>query len=88
MENERVKLSKEQAVAMLPDGDYIHTFAPAGGALLGADWTREELLSAFDKHQVELAGEAATAMNHGMAMFDGFGWVFIQTREAQPGRED
>lgn len=68
-DNERVFLSYEEAVAMLPDGDRIHTFAGGGMALIGADWDRKDILELLKTGAPELAGEMATSMGHGMVAF-------------------
>jgi hypothetical protein len=79
--NERVKLTAEQAIAMLPDGEQIHTFRnPAPSLMIGADWDRADVVKAIRKHGVELSGEAATAAGYGLALFDG-SWLFIKTRK-------
>ena len=79
--SERVKLTMEEASALLPDGDRIHTFLSLPGMLIGADWDRQDLLDHFAKHGVELAGEQATAMNHGLTFNDGEKWIFVATRK-------
>lgn len=76
MNDDIVFLTKEQAIAMLPDGDYIHTFR----GFVGADWSRNEIMGAIEKYQFELTGPNATAMNHGMGFRDEHGWVFVSTR--------
>lgn len=81
---ERVVLTFEQAVAMLPDSERVHTFRQAGSALLGADWERGDLFDAFKKHPPELSGEAATNMKHGIVFEDEHGFVFVQTKEVKP----
>lgn len=75
-------LTFEQAVAMLPDGDRVHTFLDSGIALLGADWDREEILDLLRTGQPELSGEIATARGHGIVAFRESGPVFIETRGA------
>ena len=77
-DEERVVLTPEQAEAMLPDEPYIHTFRQAGMVLIGADWSRKSILDAIQKHRCELAGPAATAMNHGLVIFDGE-MLFVET---------
>lgn len=72
----------EQAVAMLPDDDEIHTFVnSAANILLGADWSREDVLEFFRKHdgEIELSGENATRMKHGLA--HGPRRLFFATKE-------
>jgi hypothetical protein len=83
-DEERVVLTVEQAVAMLPDGDSIHTFLD-GVALIGADWSREEILEGFNTAEsIELAGPTATSMGHGLVFLDNRGiWVFVETKKVE-----
>lgn len=75
-------LTKEEAIAMLPERESVHTFRnPAPSVLVGADWGREEIIKAINKYDVELTGKEASAMGHGMAFQDEYGWVFVETRE-------
>lgn len=63
-------LTLEQAISLLPEGDYIHTFY-GGFALIGADWERQEVidkLKSVDK--IEIAGEMARNMGHGLAVYN------------------
>ncbi len=82
MTDERVKVNFKDAVAMLKPGDRIHTFRQGAMALLGADWDRDDLLDWIEKHGVELAGEIATKMNHGLVGMDHHGPLFIETADA------
>lgn len=77
--NERVVLTKEQAMERLPDKENIHTFRQAG-VLIGADWQREEVLEAINKYQFEESGAQATKMGHGMVFCDATGHVFVETK--------
>lgn len=81
---DRVMLSQEEAEAMLPGGDEIHTFRQGGpGMLIGADWDRIRLIEHMKKYEpVELSGEIATNMGHGMVLQDGNGFLFIATKSA------
>ena len=79
MQEERVKLTKDQAIAMLAPEGQIHTFRQAGPAILGADWDREDIIKAIEKHPPELSGKQATAMQHGMVLLDEHGYLFIET---------
>jgi hypothetical protein len=81
-QNNRHKLSLSEAEAMLPEGDDIHTFRGGGAMLIGADWRRKQILCAIEKHGAELSGPTATAMRHGLVLFDDRGALFIATREA------
>ena len=75
----RETLTNEQAVAMLPEGDDIHTFRTGSGIMLGADWRRADILAAIDKHGAEKAGPMAAGMNHGLVVTDDRGPLFIAT---------
>ena len=76
-------ISYEEAVKLLPDGEYIHTFDnPVAGVLAGVDWDRNDILEAMQCHEISLAGEQAQAMNHGIAIKMGDDWLFIETRKA------
>lgn len=80
MNDDRVMLSFEDAVAMLPDGEFIHTFRPGRGFALGADWEREEIIQAIKTGSPELSGETATAMGHGLVIQNNGSYLFIETR--------
>ncbi len=84
--DERVIVPFEQAVAMLPEGDPIHTFRQAGNVLLGADWPREDIIDLMRDKTVEKTGEIATRMGHGLAVQENVrDWLFIATKkEATP----
>lgn len=76
----------EQATAMLPEGEDIHTFVQArqtvfGLSLIGADVSRETILKHFVDDGVELSGEMATGMKHGLVYFDGDEPIFVATKE-------
>jgi hypothetical protein len=80
-EPERVQLTYEQAEALLPDGEQVHTFLDGGVALIGADWDRDQVLALLRDGHPELSGESATAMGHGLVAFrPDAGPVFIETR--------
>ncbi|MFA6204305.1 MAG: hypothetical protein WC710_14100 [Gallionella sp.] len=80
------RLSYDQAVSMLPDGDYIHTFLD-GEFLLGADWMRDEILKGLrevPERAIYLTGPMATGMGHGLCFWNGPTdngyWVFVETK--------
>ena len=67
----KVDLNYDEAVSLLPDGDDIHTFKNAPFGLIGADWSREDILNKLKEADIviELTGEQAKAMNHGMCAY-------------------
>lgn len=78
-----VTLGYEDAAALLPDGEEIHTFLDGGVALIGADWNRDQILALLRTGNPELSGPAATGMGHGIVAFrngDRSKPVFIATR--------
>lgn len=78
--DKQTKLTPEVAEDLLPDGDTVHTFRQSGMALIGADWPKQRILERFRTHGVELAGEGARSMNHGICSYDDTGYLFIETR--------
>jgi hypothetical protein len=73
-------VSYDDAVTMLPDGDTIHTFRGGGMILIGADWSRADLLDALRAAPaIRPAGEMARSMKHGLAAVVGDSWLFIET---------
>lgn len=81
MDDDRVRLTYEDAVAMLPDGDDIHTFVQGGMALIGADWRRDQIIGEIRRCGAELSGEQATMMKHGLVITEGrVSPLFIATR--------
>lgn len=64
-------LTAEQAEQLLPEGDTVHTFYNNGPMLTGADWSRSEIIDKL-KHSdhIELTGESARAMKHGMCAYN------------------
>jgi hypothetical protein len=80
-----VLLSYDEAVALLPDDEQIHTFVDGGLALIGADWDREDILKLLrETERREVTGPAAQAMGHGMAAYREAGPVFIETKASTP----
>lgn len=67
----KIYITKEQAASILPDGDTVHTFLNPGFGLVGADWSREDILDKLEKSDIlELAGDTARAMGHGLCAYD------------------
>lgn len=83
MEEASKFLEFHEAVMLLPETDTIHTFSnPSFGILIGTDWPREEVLQFFldNDGKIELAGEMATRMEHGLAFTDGERRLFFATK--------
>ena len=67
----RTYITYEQAVSILPDGEYVHTFINNAMGLIGADWSRGDILEKLRTSEViELTGELARGMGHGMCAYN------------------
>ena len=64
-------ITYEEEASILPEGDSIHTFYNPGFGLVGADWSREDILDKLRKSDIiELTGETARSMGHGMCAYN------------------
>lgn len=78
--SERKYLTFEEAEAMLPKAERIHTLRQGPiGVWWGADWDRSKILDVFKKFKPELAGPVATNIKHGIVLIDDRGSLFIET---------
>ena len=75
------KVSFEDACAMLPDKEMVHTFRNPSFGLIGADWPKAVIVEALKKYGAELSGKVATSMKHGLVLKDESGFLFIETRD-------
>lgn len=85
MTEEKVWLTVEEAIAMLPEREdgRVHTqMQSAGGILLGADWDRADVVTMLEK-------EGRATLTTGMALAMGYGFccqdqkeriVFVETK--------
>lgn len=89
-QGERVFLTFDEAVALIPAKERVHTFTnPAHNVLVGADWDREEILklmrSCPDAECAEVAGAMAQDMGHGIVIRQGHGGLlFVEAAEWKP----
>ena len=61
-------LTYDEAVALLPDDEQIHAILDGDDMQLGADWSREDILSLLETtDRREVTGPAAQASGHGLA---------------------
>ena len=83
MNDEPQELTYDEAVALLPDGDRVHTALNGAGIIIGANWDRENLLKLLrESPRREVTGPAAQSMGHGLAAVDPDGQIlFIETRK-------
>lgn len=79
-------MNADEAIALLPEGETIHTMLGGGGFMCGADWSRDALLDAIRKSPtLRRSGEFASAIGHGLAVNHNGSWLFVETvKEPQP----
>lgn len=81
MSKEVCVLTKEQARRMLPDDETIHTFLSNGLALLGADWSKGDILAAIEDHVCEIGGPECQRFNHGLVIHTQPGPLFVECQK-------
>jgi hypothetical protein len=69
-------LEAAEALALLPDGDMIHTFTGRGSIAFGADWDRAGIEDLIRQQGATIAEGQAKAMGHGLVVW------------REPGRKD
>lgn len=71
----------DQAIELLPDGEYIHTFRNPGGMLVGADWPKVDLVEAMRcASGIARTGAMAQSLKHGLAIDHNGSLLFIETK--------
>lgn len=66
---ERIELTKEEALSLLPDNSNIHTFRGMPGILIGADWDKDELITEINRCKCEIGGAMCRHMGHGLVIW-------------------
>ena len=64
-------ITADEAINLLPDKDEIHTFYQVSFGLLGADWSRSEVIDHLKTSGmvIEITGSQARNMGHGIAAY-------------------
>lgn len=71
MTTEKIFLTAEEALSVLPDDEQIHCFLPAPFGVIGADWDREDVIDKIRLSSYrEIAGPGAREMGHGLAVYN------------------
>lgn len=84
MNEEKIFLTVEQAIKLLPDCDEIHTLLHSGNCLIGSDHSREWIIEQLKKAPfIEVTGPAAQSIGHGIGIEKPLGWLFIKARQFQ-----
>lgn len=83
MNDEKDELTPDEAIALLPEGDEVHTFIQSGAMLIGADWPRGDVVELITaRGGASRSGPMATSMSHGLVVErSGDRPLFIETRE-------
>lgn len=78
-------LTAEEALALLPDGEVIHTFR----GIFGADWSRHEVIKLINDAELLQRSSGFHLRNgHGLAAREvGGRWIYIETKDAGEGQE-
>jgi hypothetical protein len=81
---EKIFLTEQQAIELLPEGEQIHTFLNLPVALIGADMDREEVIDKIrSSDYIEVSGSGARGLKHGLAVYNNGSTVldvlFIET---------
>ena len=67
---ERIFLTEQQAIDLLPEGEQIHTHYNIGTILVGADWDRQDVLDKIHMCECrEVTGPNARALSHGLCLY-------------------
>jgi hypothetical protein len=78
---EKQLLNYDQAVALLNEGDTIHVFVNPNGMLVGADWSRKEVLKLLkEADEIQIGGEQCIAFKHGLVATSGARNHFIESK--------
>lgn len=68
--SDKVILTTDEAIDLLAGGDQVHNYIQAGFSLVGCDYERANAIKEIrEAKQIELAGPAAMAMKHPIAVW-------------------
>lgn len=71
MSDERLIITADEAISLLPSGKYVHNFAQGGMALIGCDYSRADAEKALrGASEIEIAGDMARGMKHPIACWE------------------
>ena len=66
----QIHLTVEEVISVLKNQENVHTFINAGFGLIGADWSKEELIEKLEiAEDIQVGGEQCRAMSHGIVIF-------------------
>lgn len=78
--SDKIMITADQAIALLPDRESIHSFRQAGPVLIGCDSDREDIIERIRAtDHCEIGGPACKAMDHALVIRDDNAALFIET---------
>jgi len=77
---EKKFITPEEAIALLNEGEFIHTFRNPSGLLIGCDLNRQSLIDRINSNpkNLQIGGDAYRQLNHALILEDN-GYLFIET---------
>ena len=71
MTDEKILLTADEAISLLPEGEYVHNFVNnVPGMFIGCDYERAEAENHIRKAlQCEIGGDACKGMKHGLVVW-------------------
>lgn len=79
---DRVLLTPEEAIGLLPAGEMVHVVIDHGPCKLGACWTRESVQAVIrSSKMIEIGGPRCRAGWHGLVVWDVRRQLFVEHRE-------
>ena len=73
MKDEKVRITKTQAIELLLEGETVHILRSGSSMLIGCDWSRDGVINAINKHSdtLEIGGDVCKSMGHALVLNDG-----------------
>lgn len=85
----KTHITIDQSISVLPDGDSVHTFYDTGFGLIGADWSKADIMDKLRGSDIiELTGPGLRDVSHGICAYNKDAKyqsdiLFIETDEAR-----
>lgn len=70
--DDKIFLTKEQAIELIGDREDVHTFRSGSMMLIGADWSRKDIFGVINdagEKDIEIGGEMCKKMGHGLVIW-------------------
>ena len=64
-------ITVDEAIKILPEDNYVHTFVNLSMGLVGADWSKEDIIDKLKSvDTIEISGDCARNMGHGLVVYN------------------